>query len=131
MIAGTVSANHEAIIPFTVVGPTGRKRRVNAVIDTGFDRWLTLPPALIAQLGLPFRRRDRMVLADGSLCVFDLHEATVLWDGRQRRITVHKADATPLVGMALLEGYQLNMQVRVGGKVTLKPLPRRRVRRRP
>jgi len=29
----------------------------------------------------------------------------------------------PLVGMALLEGYELNAQVRAGGKVAIKRLP--------
>jgi hypothetical protein len=34
-------------------------------------------------------------------------------------------DATPLVGMALLRGYEYKMQVRARGKVTIKRLPRR------
>lgn len=127
MMTGTVSASREASISLTVRGPTGRQRRVEAVIDTGFSQWLTLPPALIALLKLPRKGRDRAVLADGSSCVFDVFEATVFWDRRRRRVAVHEADATPLVGMALLEGSELKMQVRAGGRVTIKPLPRRRV----
>jgi clan AA aspartic protease len=126
MITGTVTADREAIIRLTVRGPAGQERRVEAVIDTGFDGWLSLPPALIARLGLPWRRRGRALLADGSESVFDIHEATVVWDRRRRRIPADEADTTPLVGMALLDGYELNAQVRAGGKVTIKPLPRRR-----
>src|SRR6266498_4365140 len=126
MITGTVTTDREAIIRLTVRGPAGQEQRVEAVIDTGFDGWFSLPPALIAGLGLPWRRRGRAVLADGSASVFDIYEATVVWDRRQRRIPVDEADTTPLVGMALLEDYELNAQVRAGGKVTIKRLPRRR-----
>jgi hypothetical protein len=61
-------------------------------------------------------------LADGSETVFDVYEGTAMWDRRVRRIAVDAADADPLVGMALLAGYELMMQVRSGGKVTIKAL---------
>jgi clan AA aspartic protease len=35
----------------------------------------------------------------------------------------HEVDAEPLVGMRLLRGHELKMQVRAGGKVTIKRLP--------
>ena len=41
----------------------------------------------------------------------------------KRRVLVDEADTDALVGMALLNGYELNMQVRSGGKVTVKRLP--------
>lgn len=31
----------------------------------------------------------------------------------------------PLIGMALLDGTEVNLRVREGGAVTIKPLPRR------
>jgi hypothetical protein len=39
-----------------------------------------------------------------------------MWDGKARRILVDEADTDPLVGMALLTGYELMMQVRARGK---------------
>ena len=60
---------------------------------------------------------------DGSESVFDIYEGTVLWDGSPRRIAVDEASTAPLVGMALLDGYELNVQVRSGGNVTIKVLP--------
>ena len=54
---------------------------------------------------------------------FDVYEATVFWERRRRRIPVDEANSDPLVGMALLEGSELNVQVRPGGKVTIKRLP--------
>ena len=56
---------------------------------------------------------------------FDVYQAKVVWDGRVRSVFVDEFDATPLVGMALLRGYEYKMQVRARGKVTIKRLPRR------
>ena len=125
MITGVVTVNREAVIRLAVRGAAGQEQEIEAVVDTGFDGWFSLPPALIAQLELQWRRRGRALLADGSECVFDIYEGTVLWDGRLRRIAVDEASAAPLVGMALLQGYELNVQVRNGGSVTIKVLPSR------
>jgi clan AA aspartic protease len=125
MITGIVTANHEAVIRLSVRGAVGREQEIEAVVDTGFDGWFSLPPALVAQLEMQWRRRGRALLADGSECVFDIYEGTVLWDGRLRRIAVDEASTAPLVGMALLQGYELNVQVRNGGSVTIKVLPSR------
>ncbi len=122
MITGTVTVAREAVIQLTVRGPSGQEQEIEAVIDTGFDGSLTLPSALIAALGLPWRRRGRALLADGSDSLFDIHEATVIWDGAARRIPVDKVDMTPLVGMSLFYGYELTMQIVEGGRVHLKPL---------
>jgi clan AA aspartic protease len=123
MITGVVTPDREALIRLVVRGPSGQERHIDAVVDTGFDGWLSLPPEVIAQVGLPWRRRGRALLADGSESIFDMYEATVLWDQIPRRMVVDEASTAPLVGMALLSGYELNIQVRIGGQVTIKALP--------
>jgi clan AA aspartic protease len=125
MIIGVVQAR-EARIDVIVRGAGGREREVEAVIDTGFTGSLTLPPSLVAALRLRWRKADRGILADGSECLFDAYEADVLWDGQTIAVLVNETDATPLIGMTLLDGYELKVQVRSSGKVTLKPLPRRK-----
>jgi clan AA aspartic protease len=122
MITGVVTASRHAIIRLTVHGPEGQEQEITAVIDTGFDGTLTLPPALIATLGLVWRRRGRALLADGSDSLFDIYEAVVAWDGESRRIAVDEADIDPLVGMSLLYGYELTVQVIDGGTVIIQPL---------
>jgi clan AA aspartic protease len=122
MITGVVRAR-EALIRLKVRGPRGRERTIEAVVDTGYTGSLTLPPTLIAALGLRWQSLDRGTLADGSECLFDVYEATVVWDRRTRRILVDEADTEPLVGMGLLSGYELKVQVRPRGKVTIKRLP--------
>lgn len=122
MIAGTVNASSEAIIHLLVCGSDGLDQEIDAIIDTGFSGSLTLPSSVIAALGLPFRRRARAILADGNASLFNIFEATILWDGKSRRIGVHAADTDPLIGMTLLHGYQLTVQVIENGKVIIEQL---------
>jgi clan AA aspartic protease len=121
MISGVVQSD-EGRIRLKVRGARGREREVEAVVDTGYTASLTLPPALIATLGLRWQSLGRGSLADGSQCLFDVYAAEVVWDGKVRRTLVAEADAVPLVGMRLLKGYELKMQVRSRGKVTIKRL---------
>ena len=123
MITGIVTDDREAVISLTLRGPDGKEQELEAVIDTGFDGSLTLPSALVATLGLAWRSRGRALLADGRDSVFDTYEATVMWDGVPRRISVDEVDVTPLVGMSLLRGYELTIKVVEGGSVVLKSLP--------
>jgi clan AA aspartic protease len=123
MMTGVVNAHLEALVRLTVGGPGGQEQEIEAVIDTGFDGSLSLPPTLIDTLGLPWRRRGRAVLADGSESVFDIYEASLIWDGALRRITVDAADTDPLLGMALLYNYELTVQVIEGGRVRIQALP--------
>jgi clan AA aspartic protease len=123
MIRGIVTSAREAVILLAVRGPSGLEETVEAVIDTGFDGSLTLPPPLIARLQLAWRRRGRALLADGSESLLDIHEGSVLWDGRLVRVAIDSVDTVPLIGMSLLEGYALTVEVCVNGGVTIEPLP--------
>lgn len=123
MISGEVNAYCEAVVRLPVRSPRGREQAVEAVIDTGFNGYLTLPPDVITSLGLPFRRNGRAVLGDGSAVTFDIHEAVILWDGLLRRISVDAADTEPLLGMRLLYGHDLNVRVIEGGSAVIKPFP--------
>ena len=123
MITGTVNAYREPIVGVTISGTAEQEIKVEAVIDTGFDGSLSLPPALIALLGLAWRRRGRAILADGSESIFDIHEAMIVWDGQPRRVAVDAADTDPLLGMSLLDGCELTIQAIIGGKVAIRKLP--------
>jgi len=120
MITGTVNADYEAVIRLQVQGPTGHAHDVDALIDTGFNGFLTLPPALVTALGLTRRSRGRAQLANGSEELFDIYGVTVLWDGQPRYVEADAVDTTPLVGMSLLDGYDLHIQVAAGGQVVIQ-----------
>jgi predicted aspartyl protease len=78
---------------------------------------------VIEDLDLRWRTFGRATLADGSVSYFDVYQAKVLWDKRLRSLLVDEFDATPLVGMALMQGCELKMQIRSRGKVTIRRLP--------
>jgi clan AA aspartic protease len=122
MLSGRVNAFREAILRITVRGPAGGTHEADVVVDTGYDGFLTLPSSIVSALDLPFRRRASALLADGSQTVYDVHERTVLWDGKTRRIAVDVAETDPLLGMALLEGHELCLQVIEDGPVTVQPI---------
>jgi clan AA aspartic protease len=121
MITGTVT-NGQAHIRLKVTGPQGQEQEVEALVDTGYSEFLMLAPSFVAALGLRWHGADKTLLADGSERFFDLYEAKVMWDGKAYLISVAELGTTPLVGMGLLNGYELKMQVRPGGKVTIKQL---------
>lgn len=120
MITGVVNVEFEPIIPLSMRRADGKIFTQGAIIDTGFNGWLSLPPDLIAELNLKWKRRGRAILGDGSECIFNVYEAVVVWDDTSLRIPVDEADAEPLVGMSLMEGYQLTMQVFEGGQIELR-----------
>jgi clan AA aspartic protease len=120
VIEGVVNAAHEAVITLSLQGPVGEPREVEAVVDTGFTGFLTLPPSLVTELGLVFRGASEGTLADGSEVSFDVYDATVLWDGEPRVVLIDEADTTPLVGMLLLDRHNLNIDVEDGGRVLIR-----------
>jgi clan AA aspartic protease len=119
MITGIVNADFEPIIPLSICGSDGKVYTQEAIVDTGFNGWLSLPPDLIAELNLKWKRRGRAILGDGTECVFNVYEAVLVWDGNMLTIPIDEADSEPLVGMSLMQGYQLTVQVFEGGHVEL------------
>lgn len=82
MITGVVNDNREAIIRLVVTGPSGQQQDTEAIIDTGFTGFLTLPPARVAALGLSWLSRQSGILADGSVDIFDVYVASLDFHGR-------------------------------------------------
>ncbi|MBT9149622.1 MAG: hypothetical protein DDT28_01057 [Dehalococcoidia bacterium] len=123
MITGKVTANREAVIELEVVGSNQRKEKVEAVIDTGFNGYLTLPSDLINSLKLQLVGNRRATLGDGNVVVLDVCLAKVLWYGQEREVLVLQADGGPLVGMSLLYGSRVMLEVVDNGDVTIDPLP--------
>ena len=122
MIEGVVNGLLEAVVILPVRGPEGREREIEAVIDTGYSGNLTLPPEMVSELGLPFVIRSRSALADGTVIAFNVHVATVVWNGRPRYVDIDAVGVAPLVGMSLLDNHNLNVEVANGGRVVIQSL---------
>jgi clan AA aspartic protease len=121
MILGFVH-NREAIVQLAVIGDQQKKQGIRAVIDTGFTGSLTLPLAMIEDLELMWFTQQEGFLGDGSRRTFDVYRGTVIWDGQLRVIEINASDTAPLVGMALLEGFELRVQAYEGGSVAILPI---------
>ena len=121
MILGFVH-NREAIVQLAVVGDQQKKQGIHAIIDTGFTGSLTLPPIVIADLELVWFTQQEGFLGDGSRKTFDVYRGAVIWDGQLRVIEINASDTAPLVGMALLEGFELRVQAYEGGSVAILPI---------
>jgi clan AA aspartic protease len=123
MIEGRVNEDREAIVQLAVRGEGEVKsEEIQVVVDTGYDGFLTLPPSVTDGLNLPSRGQGEALLADGSVHEVLLVSATVEWDGVLRRVVVEEVDAEPLLGMLLLEDYDLRIACREGGRVAIRKL---------
>ena len=120
MIEGVVNDAYEAVVTLSLQGPAGQVQDIEAVIDTGYSGFLTLPTALVSELGLPFAYVGRAFLANDDEVSFDVHDVTVLWDGDRRRIKADATGSTPLAGMLLLDRHDLNIEVQRGGRVVIE-----------
>ena len=88
----------------------------------GFEGALTLPVATVLAWGLAPRGWIDASLADGSSTRLDAYEATIIWDGRDLPVAVLAMDGSPLVGTALLDGFNLNVDFKDGGSVAIQRL---------
>jgi predicted aspartyl protease len=52
-----------------------------------------------------------------------VYRATIIWDGQRRDVLVGAADGNPLIGMMLLDGFELRIQVKDSGSITIHALP--------
>ena len=121
MMQGYVNVNYEAQISL-VIGNGSKLKSIDAIIDTGFTGFLSLPIVIIAELDLAWSYRDRGTLGDGSETLFDIYDASVIWDGQYREIEVNAAETQPLLGMRMLLGYRLQVDTIEGGLVKIKAL---------
>ena len=120
MIEGTVNGILEAVVTLVVSGTAERSSRVDALIDTGYGGDIMLPTDVVRDLGLVRVGGTRLVLANGKEESFRTYMATVDWSGNKRGVAVHAGNAVALVGMRLLEGHNLRIDVRQGGRVLIE-----------
>ena len=119
---GKVNARREAIVRLHACGRGKTRRSVTAIVDTGYNGSLTLPPAAVRALGLRRIGQSDAELGDGRVVSFDVYAGAVIWGGRRFAIDIDEAHTDPLIGMALLDGCEINIRVERNGDVNIRRL---------
>ena len=121
MRGSVISDGREATVSLKVIGAgSGHdSSNIQVAIDTGFTGHLKLPPETVRSLSLPERGFVEVELADGGMATLGVYEARVLWHWRPLRVPVYEADGAPLIGMSLLRGSTLTIEVIPRGAVTI------------
>ncbi len=84
MMQGVVNSSCDATISLVVCNANRQTQLIDAVIDTGYIEFLSLPREIIVTLNLPWTGIDRGTLGDGSEATFEVYAATIIWDGQYR-----------------------------------------------
>ena len=122
MMQGFVNQNCEAMMPIVVGRDNKPTQLVEALIDTGFTGFLSLPLSMIESLGLPWIFSDSVTLGDCSEVIFQMYRATVIWDGQFKVVDVAASESEPLLGMSLLYGFKLQVEAIERGTVTIEAM---------
>jgi len=119
MISGTVTGDREIVIQLEVLAANHSAFSVQAVVDTGFNGFLTLPIDILHALGASAAGTRRAELGDGNLVELDVYVVRARWHDDDRDVLALQADATPLVGMSLLWGSRVGFDAEDGGAVAI------------
>ena len=95
---------------------------IECVVDTGFEGALTLPPAAVTALNLPFLQEIEANLANGADVKSDVYVARILLDGTEIDVAVLAMGHRPLLGTALLNGKRFCADFVSDGEVQIESL---------
>jgi predicted aspartyl protease len=104
--------NGRPTLEIEVSNPLGWKRTVKALIDTGFDGFLSLPILEAFPIGLLLRGTMPVTLADGSTkqtlyCLGGIH-----FEGDYEvGVVLIETEGTPLIGMSFLRQFKRELVV--------------------
>ncbi len=121
MISGIVK-NGRATVNIIFILPNQPDFTIEFVIDTGFAGLLSLPLEAVTLLGFPFVYDAYANLADNSNIILPVHEATIIWNGEERKVNVLGTGRLPLLGRALLNEHELVIQFTENGLITIEEL---------
>ena len=96
---------------------------MEAVVDTGFNGFLTLPSDALNTLGASSAGTRRAELSAGNIVEMDVYFVRVKWRDEEREVLALQADSTPLIGVSLLWGYRVVFDAQDGGAVTIDMIP--------
>jgi clan AA aspartic protease len=121
MIRGTVLPSGEAVVAVKIRGPNGQVAQIETLVDTGFNDQMTLPPWVVEMLALAFRHEASYTFADGVKSATRVFEGEIEWHGTWNSVPIVEIESDPLLGMVMMQGCRLNIDVVDGGSVEISP----------
>jgi predicted aspartyl protease len=121
-LTGRVNGDLQAWLTVEIVTPSGQPRPIEVALDTGFNGQIALPAITIQRLELSEESSRLAITATGDRVRLTTYYSTMMWYGEPRIIEVVEADSEPLLGMELLLGNRVTLDVLEGGPVTIYPL---------
>jgi clan AA aspartic protease len=120
MMAGKVTGEREIELVLPVIAAGSSTHSLTAIVDTGFNGYLTLPAKVLAAVGAKPAGARKAELADGHTIVLDTYLVQVRWHDQTREVLALEAEANPLVGMSMLWGNRVWFQARDGGEAKIE-----------
>ncbi|HUG70655.1 MAG TPA: hypothetical protein VMM76_23100 [Pirellulaceae bacterium] len=119
MIAGAVTGDREIVIQVDALAADRSFVSIQAVVDTGFNGFVTLPLDVLNALGATAAGTRRAELGDGHVVELGVYFLKINWQDEVREILAIQAETTPLVGMSLLWGSRVCFDAEEGGTVAI------------
>jgi predicted aspartyl protease len=123
-LTGHITNKLKPILTLSVQSAEGISEKKSFLVDTGCNLEVVLPAVEIALLRWPLVERAQITQADGRPVDVDLHEGTLLIGGFPRPVLAAALGIQPIIGMELLQGWQLCLDIIAPGEgeVRLQPL---------
>jgi predicted aspartyl protease len=119
MLRGKVSKSLRPYIELEISG-VKLSAKLGIIVDTGSTYPLILSAKIIKDLELrPTFTEIKIRGIDGNIYYASTYECSIRWNGVTQNVVVAESPEKSLLGMPLMEGLNLQIQVNVGGDVTI------------
>src|SRR5205823_4289669 len=101
---------------------SGGERAVDFIVDSGFEVDLALPTDMLTGLDVVYAGEYPFALADLTYRTRPLYRMLINWQGEDRVTEIVEMDGNPLLGVGVLLGNLVQMEMTDGGEVLVEPL---------
>ena len=115
MIQGTFGDEDELFFEIELIADNGLELPVDALLDTGFSRWLAINDQDLDGLDWTYVKQEKMRTAKGEFN-FDLYVGKMRIEGQEFDIPVHVGAGVPevLIGRQWLKNRRLVVNISAG-----------------
>jgi len=110
MIEGIVNNFDEPIIKLNINIPNNKSKKVNAIINTGFNGYISIPTILIEQSKWDFIGTEEYELANGDIVEEKIYLGKIIFDGDEIKvISLTNRTKDVLIGTKVLKNKILKI----------------------